>query len=152
MASRRSYFFGAETGACFFLIRTQSVNLRCAFGRKCFLPKNHLAASPKKPYFWPPLFSMKKEQTSAPATKDPAAKGTVSLFDRENLLWMAAGGALLLLGFLLMRGGASDDPNVFNKEEVYSTTRITIAPILVLAGFVVLIFGIFRKGRHSHNS
>lgn len=95
---------------------------------------------------------MKKEQTAATATKEPAARGAVSLFNGENLLWMAAGGALLLLGFLLMRGGASNDPNVFNKEEVYSTTRITIAPILVLAGFVVLIIGIFRKGRNPHNS
>ena len=37
------------------------------------------------------------------------------------------------------------DPNVFHKDEVYSTTRITIAPILILAGLVIEIYAIFRK-------
>jgi hypothetical protein len=44
-----------------------------------------------------------------------------------------------------MAGGRSEDPNVFNANEVYSTTRITIAPILLLAGLVILIFSIFRE-------
>jgi hypothetical protein len=46
---------------------------------------------------------------------------------------------------LLMAGGKSDDPNVFNKKEVYSVTRITIAPVLIVIGFVIEIFAIFRK-------
>lgn len=50
----------------------------------------------------------------------------------------------MAIGFLLMAGGRSEDPNVFNAHEVYSTTRITIAPILILAGLVVLIYSIFR--------
>ena len=66
------------------------------------------------------------------------------LFDRSNLLWMLGGIALMILGFILMAGGRSDDPNVFDPNEVYSTTRITVAPILILAGLVVLIFAIFR--------
>ena len=66
------------------------------------------------------------------------------LFDRSNLLWMLGGIALMILGFVLMAGGRSDDPNVFDPNEVYSTTRITIAPIAILAGLVVLIFAIFR--------
>ena len=66
------------------------------------------------------------------------------LFDRSNLLWMLGGIALMILGFVLMAGGRSDDPNIFDPNEVYSTTRITIAPIVILAGLVVLIFAIFR--------
>ena len=66
------------------------------------------------------------------------------LFDRSNLLWMLGGVAIMILGFVLMAGGRSDDPNVFNPQEVYSTTRITLAPILILAGLVVLIIAIFR--------
>lgn len=58
---------------------------------------------------------------------------------------MLIGLALLALGFLLMAGGRSDDPNVFNKDEIYSFRRITLAPIVILAGFVVEIFAIFRK-------
>ena len=58
---------------------------------------------------------------------------------------MAAGIVVLALGFFLLSGGKSDDPNVFDKAKVYSTTRITVAPILILAGLVIEIFAIFRK-------
>jgi len=49
-----------------------------------------------------------------------------------------------VVGFILMAGGGSEDPNVFN-EEIFSTRRITIAPIVVLIGFVIEIFAIMRK-------
>jgi hypothetical protein len=51
----------------------------------------------------------------------------------------------MALGFILMAGGASDDPNIFKPEEVYSKMRITVAPIVILAGLVVLIYAIFRN-------
>jgi hypothetical protein len=51
----------------------------------------------------------------------------------------------MAIGFFLMAGGKSKDPNQFHPGEVYSTTRITIAPILILLGFVIEIFAIFRK-------
>lgn len=66
------------------------------------------------------------------------------LFDRTNLLWMLGGVAIMVLGYILMAGGKSEDPNVFNPDEVYSPMRITVAPILILAGLVVLIYSIFR--------
>jgi hypothetical protein len=44
-----------------------------------------------------------------------------------------------------MMGGKSDNPNVFDPNEVYSFRRITIAPILIIAGFIVEIFAIFKK-------
>jgi len=69
------------------------------------------------------------------------------LFDRVNLFWMLAGVAVIALGFLLMAGGKSDDPSVFNRSEVYSTMRITIAPILVLAGLAIEAVAIFRKSK-----
>jgi hypothetical protein len=46
-----------------------------------------------------------------------------------------------------MAGGKSDDPKVFNADEVYSTTRITIAPILIIAGFIIEIFAIMKKSK-----
>jgi hypothetical protein len=67
------------------------------------------------------------------------------LFGRENYMWMLIGAAVLALGFFLMAGGKSASPDVFNKDEVYSTTRITIAPILLIAGFVIEIFAIMKK-------
>ena len=78
-------------------------------------------------------------------TKDTSREPVTSLFDRENLLWMLGAAALIILGFILMAGGRSEDPNVFDPNEVYSTMRITIAPIIILAGLVVLVIAIFRN-------
>lgn len=71
------------------------------------------------------------------------------LFGKENYMWMLIGAVIVLVGIFLMVGGKSPDPNVFNKEEVYSKTRITIAPILILGGLVVEIFAIFKKNKAS---
>ncbi|MEY4703597.1 MAG: hypothetical protein RIR96_1494 [Bacteroidota bacterium] len=68
-----------------------------------------------------------------------------SLFSKDNYMLMIAGLILLGLGFFLMAGGKSKDPNVFDAKEVYSSTRITVAPILIILGFVVEIFAIMRK-------
>ena len=52
-----------------------------------------------------------------------------SLFTKDNYMWMLIGLAVMALGFFLMSGGKSADPKVFDDKEVYSTTRITIAPL-----------------------
>jgi hypothetical protein len=72
-----------------------------------------------------------------------------SLFDKQNGLWMLGGVAVMIIGFRLMSGGRSDDPNVFDPKEVYSTVRITIAPIFILAGLVLLVIAIFRQPKNS---
>jgi uncharacterized membrane protein len=82
------------------------------------------------------------------ATKETRREQITSLFDRENLLWMLGATVLIILGFVLMAGGRSEDPNVFDPNEVYSTRRITIAPIIILAGLVLLIVAIFRQPKH----
>jgi hypothetical protein len=84
-----------------------------------------------------------KEKKSTVVVKKESA-GMVPLFDRTNITWMLIGAGLMALGFLLMAGGKSSDPNVFNTDEVYGTRRITIAPILILAGLVIEIIAIFR--------
>lgn len=70
---------------------------------------------------------------------------TPSLFTRSNYIWMLIGILVIALGMLLMAGGRSEDPNVFNADEVYSRRRITIAPLLILAGLVIEIYAIFKK-------
>ena len=72
-------------------------------------------------------------------------KKSVTFFHRENKVWMLIGGGLIILGFLMMIGGKSSDPNVFNKEEVYSFNRITLAPILIIAGLIVEIYAIMKR-------
>jgi hypothetical protein len=63
------------------------------------------------------------------------------LFGKHTYRIMAIGLVLIVLGFVLMTGGGSDDPNVFNPE-IYSPMRIRIAPTLVLSGFAVLVVAI----------
>jgi Protein of unknown function (DUF3098) len=78
----------------------------------------------------------------------PQATGN-SLFNKDNYIWMLAGLGVMAIGFFLMAGGKSADPTVFNKEEVYSATRITVAPLLIVAGLVIEIFAIMKKGKQS---
>lgn len=59
---------------------------------------------------------------------------------------MLIGIALILIGFALMMGGGSDDPNVYN-EEIFSFRRITLAPLMVLTGFVIQIYAIIKKSK-----
>lgn len=78
-------------------------------------------------------------------TTAPAA----SLFTKDNYMWMIAGIIVMAIGIILMAGGKSDDPNVFKDNEVYSTRRITIAPILILLGLGVEVYAIFKKPKAS---
>ena len=58
---------------------------------------------------------------------------------------MLVGAALIIVGMLLMSGGKSADPNVFNPNEVYGFRRITLAPIVIILGFIVEVYAIFKK-------
>lgn len=79
------------------------------------------------------------------AEKKPLLRSASPLFGKQNYIWMIAGVVLIMIGFFLMAGGKSNDPNVFKEEEVYSKMRITVAPIVILLGFCLEIFAIFRK-------
>ena len=73
-------------------------------------------------------------------------KTTPSMFTRENYMWMAIGLVVIAIGMFLMSGGKSNaNPGVFDAKAVYSSTRITVAPILILVGLVIEIFAIFRN-------
>ncbi|MFP4663299.1 MAG: DUF3098 domain-containing protein [Bacteroidales bacterium] len=63
--------------------------------------------------------------------------------DKSNYILMAIGFAIIIIGFILMSGGRNDDPNVFN-EAMFSTRRLTIAPITILIGFIVEFYAIFK--------
>jgi hypothetical protein len=64
---------------------------------------------------------------------------------KENYILLAIGFAIILVGFLLMVGGKSTDPKIFNENEVFSFRRITLAPMVVLLGFVFEIYAIMKK-------
>jgi len=67
-------------------------------------------------------------------------------FGRENYMLMLIGIGLIFLGFVLMSGGGSEDPAIWDPA-VLSPRRITVAPILVIAGFVVEVFAIVKKSK-----
>lgn len=66
------------------------------------------------------------------------------VFQRKNYIFMIIGLLFITLGFILMSGGASDDPNVFNPE-IYNFRRIRLAPTLVLIGFAIQVFAILTS-------
>lgn len=72
------------------------------------------------------------------------------LYNKESYILMVAGVVIILIGFMLMAGGASEDPNVFNPDEVYSFRRITLAPIVVLLGFILEIYAIMKKPKSKN--
>jgi hypothetical protein len=74
-------------------------------------------------------------------------KNNTSLFSKDNYIWMVIGIVVMLIGFLLMAGGKSQDPTVFDNNQVYSFQRITIAPILIMAGLMIEVYAIMKKSK-----
>jgi hypothetical protein len=83
-------------------------------------------------------------QQKAPQQKQPTVSAPL-LFERSNYLIMIGGVLIIMLGFLLMSGGATTDPAVFPKDEIYSFTRIGLAPIVIMIGFGFEIYAILKR-------
>ena len=66
------------------------------------------------------------------------------LFGKRNYKFMLIGIFFIALGFILMSGGGSEDPNIFN-EEIYSFRRIRLAPMLVILGYIIEVYAILTK-------
>jgi hypothetical protein len=93
-----------------------------------------------------------RKPAPAPARRSSEKKETIFssgskdlIFGRQNFILMGIGLALVLAGLVAMSGGAMPDPSKWEPERIYSPMRITIAPILMVAGFVTVIFGIFKS-------
>lgn len=70
-------------------------------------------------------------------------------FNKKNYIILIAGLVLIVIGFLLMIGGRSDDPQVFN-DAIFNFQRLTLAPIIILAGFIIEIFAIMWRPKSSN--
>jgi hypothetical protein len=107
-----------------------------------------------------------KRPTPAPVATTPATKRTPApaparrtekkeslfnvgsnelIYGRNNFIWMGAGLALVVAGLVAMSGGAMPSPDVWDESIIYSFRRITLAPIMMVAGFIVTTIGIFKK-------
>ncbi len=69
---------------------------------------------------------------------------------KENYMLLTIGFIIIILGFLLMIGGKSTDPNEFS-ENIFSFRRITLAPIIVLFGFIFEIWAIMKKSKNQNS-
>lgn len=86
----------------------------------------------------------KKQNTAKPASAVEEGNAKTMPFGKMNYILVLAGVLLIALGMILMIGGGSSDPDVFN-EKMFDFQHITLAPILILLGFVVEIVAIFKK-------
>tara|TARA_R110002072_G_scaffold83202_3_gene189063 strand:+ start:1804 stop:2043 length:240 start_codon:yes stop_codon:yes gene_type:complete len=68
-------------------------------------------------------------------------------FGKENYIWLAISLGVLVIGYLLMAGGGTEDPTVFKHEEIFSFRRITLAPLVVLLGFILGFYAILKKAK-----
>ena len=104
------------------------------------MEKNIKKSAPVKPV------ASSTKQPAAPASKTPAAPLKIGefAFGKENYRLLFIGLAFIVLGFVLMIGGGSKDPKVFNPA-IFNFQHITLAPILVLTGYVIEIFAIMKK-------
>jgi hypothetical protein len=81
--------------------------------------------------------------------KEETQQVTEFIFGKKNYMWMMIGLGVIALGFILMSGGGSDDPEVFNPE-IYSWRRIRLAPAVILIGFGIEVYAILlnpNKGK-----
>ncbi len=109
--------------------------------------KNIPLSKPVQPTVKQPIGSGTKRTASASTGnwfKSPTQEGAEIIFEKLNYYIIAAGSALVILGFILMIGG-NKDPKVFNYDEIYSFQRITLSPIVIVLGFLVITFGILKR-------
>ncbi len=84
-------------------------------------------------------------KSQSKAKSAAAVANTEMLFGRENFKFILIGLALIFLGMILMIGGGMPSPDVWDESLIYSHRRITLAPILILAGLGVEVYAIFKK-------
>ena len=91
------------------------------------------------------LYPVMKKKT---AKKEKTANETGFALGKDNYRLMAIGFGIIIIGFILMVGGGSDNPEVFNPE-IFSFRRITLAPVVLLFGFLFEIYAILKKPKDN---
>ncbi len=78
------------------------------------------------------------------AAKNEVNGGDQMPFTKTNYMYLLAGFVLIIIGFFLMAGGGSDDPTVYS-DAIFSARRLTVAPIVILGGYGVILYAIMKK-------
>jgi hypothetical protein len=87
---------------------------------------------------------MKTTATQKKTSTDNKSRLESFAFTRDNYKWVLIAVLFLLVGFLLMIGGGSDDPNVYS-DKVFNFQRWTLSPLLILAGYAIGLYAIMKK-------
>jgi uncharacterized integral membrane protein len=102
------------------------------------------------------MVSKKEEMQEAAANywskKPTKGEGKALLFNKMHFMIFGGGFLLVIIGFFLMSGGAMPDENTWKPEVIYSFTRITLAPIVVLIGLGVVGYALFYKSKEEKMS
>ncbi len=109
--------------------------------------------TPRRPSSPSQAAPTKRPVSAAPTRKTPTRnrfdwlmrKDEPFIFDRRNFIVMGIGLLLVVVGLVAMSGGAMPSPEVWEPNLIYSPRRITLAPMLMVAGFVIVAMGIFLK-------
>lgn len=117
--------------------------------KRYYNPLKANPAAPAKPAGAVPVTKPATSNTITSRKTTVVRQPLVSLFTKDNYLWMGIGAGVVILGMLLMMGGKNENPNTFDYKVVYSTTRITIAPVLILAGLLIEVYAIFKNPKRT---
>lgn len=106
---------------------------------------SHEVLKPASTIEKPKIQEQRKAESAIGKIKSQTTGKTAEFaFGRENYKFLLIGLAFILVGFVLMVGGGSDDPNIFS-EDIFNFRRLTLAPILILIGYVIEIYAIMKK-------
>ncbi len=86
----------------------------------------------------------KKTESTYRSKRSPERESELP-FSKNNLLWMAGGFVVMLLGMALMIGGHMPSPDVWEPERIYGFRQTVLSPIVILAGIGIIIYGIFKQ-------
>lgn len=90
-----------------------------------------------------------KPKTFASKSTSTQVEKTSFAFGKENYLLMIVGIVVIAIGMILMTGGASDDPNKMS-EEIFNFRRLTLAPIVIVAGYIIVLLSIIKKSKEAN--
>jgi hypothetical protein len=97
---------------------------------------------------------MKKAEKKTSGETKPGQKKARNTFDdlplsKDDYKWMVIGSVIIFLGYILMSGGGTDNPEIFPGETLFSPRRMTLAPLMILAGMGVVLYGIVKTSKED---
>lgn len=94
----------------------------------------------------------KTQMSKKPVIKKKSVTSDDFPFTRDNYKWLIIGCIVLAIGFILLSGGGTDDPNRFAGDTIFNTRRLVVAPIVILMGYGVVMFSIIKRTKEDNST